>query len=92
MAAIIDGLNGYIQGRIRSLGSQAIFVTRIPPGYTGLSRLPANIRARKYLRFDDGQYLMETVPSLSTPPRSRNASIWAKWSTRLPTAHNTWNA
>ena len=27
VAAIIDGLNGYIQGRIRSLGSQAIFVT-----------------------------------------------------------------
>ena len=65
VAAIIDGLNGYIQGRIRSLGSQAIFVTRIPAGYTGLSRLPANIRARKYLRFDDGKYLMETVPSLS---------------------------
>ena len=30
-----------------------------------MSRLPANIRARKYLRFDDGKYLMETVPSLS---------------------------
>ena len=65
MAAIIDGLNGYMQGRIRSLGSQAIFVTRIPPGYTGLSRLPANIRARKYLQFDDGKYLKDTVPSLA---------------------------
>ena len=65
VAAIIDGLNGYIEGRIRNLGSQAIFITRIPPGYTGLSRLPANIRARKYLRFDDAQYLMETVPSLA---------------------------
>jgi putative ABC transport system permease protein len=65
VAAIIDGLNGYIEGRIRNLGSQAIFVTRIPPGYTGLSRLPANIRTRKYLQFDDGRYLMETVSSLS---------------------------
>src|ERR1039458_6386576 len=65
VAAIIDGLNGYIEGRIRNLGSQAIFVTRIPPGYTGLSRLPANIRARKYLQFDDGRYLAETVPSLA---------------------------
>ena len=65
VAAIIDGLNGYIQGRIRSLGSQALFVTRIPPGYNGLSRLPANIRARKYLQFGDGRYLAETVPSLA---------------------------
>ena len=57
VAAIIDGLNGYIEGRIRNLGSQALFVTRIPPGYTGISRLPADIRARKYLQFDDGRYL-----------------------------------
>ncbi len=64
VAAIIDGLNGYIQNRIRSLGSQTLFVTRIPPGYTGLSRLPANIRARRYLQFDDAKYLAETVPSL----------------------------
>jgi putative ABC transport system permease protein len=65
VAAIIDGLNGYIEGRIRNLGSQAIFVTRIPTGYTGFSRLPANIRARKYLQFEDGKYLTETVPALS---------------------------
>ena len=65
VAAIIDGLNGYIQGRIRSFGSQSIFVTRIPPGYNGLSRLPANIRARKYLQFDDAAYLMDTVPELN---------------------------
>jgi len=65
VAAVIDGLNGYIQGRIRSLGSQALFVTRIPPGYTGFSRLPANIRARKYLQFDDARYLQDTVPELA---------------------------
>src|SRR5215471_971133 len=65
VAAIIDGLNGYIQGRIRSLGSQSIFVTRIPPGYTGLSRLPQNIRSRRYLQFDDAAYLKEVVPELA---------------------------
>jgi putative ABC transport system permease protein len=65
VAAIIDGLNGYIQGRIRSLGSQSIFVTRIPPGYTGLARLPQNIRARKYLQFDDAAYLKDIVPELA---------------------------
>src|ERR1700691_2935892 len=65
VAAIIDGLNGDIAGRIRNLASQALCVLRIPPGYTGLSRLPANIRARKYLQFDDARYLADTVPSLA---------------------------
>jgi len=60
VAAIIDGLNGYIQHRIRSLGSQSIFVTRIPAGFNGFSRLPENIRIRKYLQFDDAQYLNPT--------------------------------
>ena len=46
VAAIIDGLNGYIQGRIRSLGSQAIFVTRIPAGFTRLCRACRPISAR----------------------------------------------
>ena len=55
---------GGFEGRIRSLGSQALIVTRIPPGFTALSRLPANIRARKYLRIDDGKYLKEMVPAL----------------------------
>ena len=65
VAAIIDGLNGYIEGRIRSMGSRTIFVTRIPAGFHGMGRLPENIRIRKYLQFDDAAYLRETVPALA---------------------------
>ena len=46
VAAIIDGLNGLIQGRIKSFGSRSFFLTRIPPGQ-GIGRLPQKIRMRK---------------------------------------------
>jgi putative ABC transport system permease protein len=64
VAAIIDGLNGYIQSRIKSFGSRSFFVMRIPPGYTGLGPLPAKIRVRKYLEVADAQYLKDNVPGL----------------------------
>jgi putative ABC transport system permease protein len=63
VAAIIDGLNGLIQGRIKSFGSRSFFLTRIPPGQ-GIGRLPQKIRLRKYLEISDAQYLRETVPGL----------------------------
>ena len=64
VAAIIDGLNGYIQSRIRSFGSRSFFITRIPPGFTGLRPLPEKVRVRKYLQIQDAQYLKENVPGL----------------------------
>ena len=64
VAAIIDGLNGYIQNRIKSFGSRSFFITRIPPGYTGIGRLPARIRTRKYLEIPDAAYLKENVAGL----------------------------
>jgi putative ABC transport system permease protein len=64
VAAIIDGLNGYIQGRIQSFGSRSFFITRIPPGFTGLAPLPQKVRLRKYLNPSDAQYLKETVDGL----------------------------
>jgi putative ABC transport system permease protein len=64
VAAIIDGLNGYIQNRVKSFGSRSFFISRIPPGFTGLGRLPQKIRTRKYLEIEDAQYLKETVPGL----------------------------
>ena len=63
VAAIIDGLNGYIKGRINTLGSRSMFITRIPAGFTG-GRLPQNVRTRKYLNYEDAAYLKETVPGL----------------------------
>jgi putative ABC transport system permease protein len=63
VAAIIDGLNGYIQARIQSFGSRTFFMTRIPPGFTG-GRLPQKIRTRKYLEISDAHYLKENVQGL----------------------------
>jgi putative ABC transport system permease protein len=63
VAAIIDGLNGLIQGRIKSFGSRSFFLTRIPPGQ-GIGRLPQKIRMRKYLEISDAQYLRESVRGL----------------------------
>jgi putative ABC transport system permease protein len=64
VAAIIDGLNGYIQHRIQSFGSRSFFISRIPPGFGGLGRLPQKIRTRKYLEIADAQYLKGIVPGL----------------------------
>jgi putative ABC transport system permease protein len=63
VAAIIDGLNGYIKGRINTLGSRSVFITRVPAGFGG-GRLPQNIRLRKYLDYEDASYLKQTVPGL----------------------------
>jgi putative ABC transport system permease protein len=64
IAAIIDGLNGYVQGRISKLGARTFFIMRIPAGFNPAARLPAKIRVRKYLGFDDAKYLEETAPGL----------------------------
>src|SRR5690349_21400588 len=63
VAAIIDGLNGLIQNRVKSFGSRSFFLTRIPPGQ-GFGRLPQKIRTRKYLEISDAQYLRESVRGL----------------------------
>src|SRR5438477_222288 len=63
VAAIIDGLNGYIQHRIQSFGTRSFFITRIPAGM-GPGRLPQKIRTRKYLEIGDAHYLKEIVPGL----------------------------
>jgi putative ABC transport system permease protein len=63
VAAIIDGLNGYMINRIKSFGSRSLFITRIPAGFTG-GRLPHRILMRKYLEISDAQYLRDTVPGL----------------------------
>ncbi len=64
VAAIIDGLNGYIQASIQGFGSRTFFITRIPPGGGGFGRMPQKIRIRKYLQMSDAQYLKENVPGL----------------------------
>jgi putative ABC transport system permease protein len=64
VAAIIDGLNGLIMSRINSFGSRSFFMSRIPPGFHGVGRLPQKVRTRKYLESSDAQYLKENVPGI----------------------------
>ncbi|MBI3473616.1 MAG: ABC transporter permease [Candidatus Solibacter usitatus] len=64
VAAIIEGLNGYIKGRIMSMGSHMVVVTRIPFG-AAFGRLPEKIRLRKYLQYSDAAYLREAVSTVA---------------------------
>jgi len=64
VASIIDGLNGIIKERVSKLGSNSLFVTRIPAGQRA-DRLPANIRTRKYLEDGDEKFIEETCPGVS---------------------------
>ena len=64
VAAIIDGLNGLIQARIKSFGSRSFFITKYPPGVGGFGPIPQKIRMRKYLEITDAAYLRDNVTGL----------------------------
>ena len=68
VAAIIQGLNLYIQQRVESFGSRTYFISRFPFGQP-FNRLPERLRSRKYLEYDYAPYLRESCPSieLATP-------------------------
>jgi putative ABC transport system permease protein len=63
VAAIIEGLNGFIQNKVEQVGSRTYWIMRIPPG-SRMDRLPEHIRIRKYLTQADAQFLREVVPSV----------------------------
>jgi putative ABC transport system permease protein len=63
VAAIIQGLNGYIVGRVEQMGSRTYFVSRFTPS-AAFGRVPENIRKRKYLQMGDASYLEQNCPSL----------------------------
>ncbi len=63
MAAIIQGLNKFVQDRVESLGSRTYFISRFPFG-TDLSRLPERIRARRYLDYDYAQFVRQAAPDV----------------------------
>jgi putative ABC transport system permease protein len=64
VASIIDGLNGEIKERVQKLGSNTLFITRIPP-MQNTARLPEKIRVRKYLKDEDAAYIEESSPAVS---------------------------
>src|SRR6201998_3656346 len=63
MAAIIQGLNKFVQDRVESLGSRSYFLTRFPPG-TDPSRMPQRIRGRKYIEYSYAEYLRQAAPDI----------------------------
>jgi putative ABC transport system permease protein len=63
MAAIIQGLNSFIQDRVESLGSRTYFITRFPAG-SDPSHLPEKIRVRHYLEYDYDQYVRSAAPNV----------------------------
>jgi putative ABC transport system permease protein len=64
VAAIIDGLNNHIKGRIASVGSRLLIVTRFPFG-TNPQRPPAKLRSRRYLQPGDAAFLQEALPAVA---------------------------
>ncbi len=63
MAAIIQGLNKFVQDRVERLGSRTYFISRFPFG-TDLSRLPERIRVRKYLEYNYADLIREAAPDV----------------------------
>ena len=61
MAAIIQGLNKFVQDKVESLGSRTYFVSRFPPG-SDPSRWPENIRTRRYLQYDYADFVKQAAP------------------------------
>jgi putative ABC transport system permease protein len=63
MAAIIQGLNRFVQSKVESLGSRTYFVSRFPPG-TDPSRWPERIRIRKYFEYNYADFIREAAPDV----------------------------
>src|SRR6185369_6758531 len=65
MAAIIQGLNKFVQDKVESLGSRTYFVSRFPPG-SDPGRWPESIRTRKYFEYSYADYIRSAAPNRST--------------------------
>src|SRR5246127_3618369 len=61
MAAIIQGLNKFVQNKVESLASRTYFLSRFPPG-TDPSRWPESIRTRKYFEYNYADYIRDAAP------------------------------
>jgi putative ABC transport system permease protein len=92
MSSIISGLNNSIASQIQDLGSNLIFVQRIPPTVGG--RLPPEVLNRKKLTLDDANAIGElpvvqaVAPVLQYFAVNMNAKSFSVWY-RDRTAKNT---
>lgn len=65
VAAIIDGLNKYVQDRVDSLGSRTYFISRFPAGQDP-ARMGLKYRIRKYIGYGDAAFIRQTAPKVET--------------------------
>ena len=63
MAAIIQGLNKFVQDKVESLGSHTYFLSRFPPG-TDPTRWPERIRTRKYFEYNYAGFIRQAAPDV----------------------------
>jgi putative ABC transport system permease protein len=63
MAAIIGGLNKFVQDKVESLGSRTYFLSRFPPG-TDPQHWPERIRTRRYFEYSYADYIREAAPDV----------------------------
>jgi putative ABC transport system permease protein len=64
VAAIINGLNSHIKGKVQEIGSQSFFLTRFKAFTMDFDRLPEEIRLRKHFRPEDAVAIREFCPSV----------------------------
>jgi putative ABC transport system permease protein len=63
MAAIIQGLNKFVQDKVESLGSRTYFLTRFPPAMDP-ARMPERIRTRRYIEYGYEDYIRQAAPDV----------------------------
>jgi putative ABC transport system permease protein len=66
VAAIISGLNRFIQAKVEQFGPQTYFLSRIPLGPAGMGRQSEKVRMRHYLDPDDAKKLKEASTAVKT--------------------------
>jgi putative ABC transport system permease protein len=64
VAAIIDGLNGYIATKVESFGTHTFWVTRFPFG-TDFRRMPEHIRMRRYITAEHAHFIRDNTRSIN---------------------------
>src|SRR5207249_9786344 len=73
MSSIISGLNTNISTQIQDLGSNLIFVTRIPP--TIGARVPPEMFSRKKFTLEDGKAIAKLPLVQAVSPELRNINF-----------------
>src|SRR5260370_39061745 len=82
MAAIIQGLNKFVQDRVESLGSRTYFLTRFPPG-TDPAHMPDKIRIRRYIGYDYAEILRAAAPHVENISTVRTRRFFFGASNRI---------